>query len=1407
MADNGIGENENLNSARAVKPGSLFSDMSRFANLTQEEASYETLDKVQSIDDRLGSIEDKLDRIANISKSVNDIYEIFKQANSALQRKRTEYDRNEAINNRGYQQRIPAREAPTSVAYTPTLAPVLEVNIDGLKPTLEIGFSSVVKAIGVSTLSLMNMVGSGVQKMLPAIKGGVSNIVPQIVNGVSKNTLSLAYNGQTTALTSSIRMEPVIGEEELGNVWEEVGIDADWSNSVITSIDNTNKALLQIAGSVGTLLGITQKSEAEEQDKELIAAQSKTATMTKALELPLVQIGTELPEKAKSIGEWLGRLVGFSDTTIGFLAFVSGFLWKVVAGGFNSIMKGLKGIGDWFLSTRLGKSLTEFGRGLLKDIRVIGRWLRMKWYKFTSAVKIKIGSWFDDAVKGIGSYFDDFIKWVGNTKVGKAFNTFKGYIDDALKGVWVAFKNTKVGQFLTKSISKIGGFFSKFGDGVLVFFQKMPFFKNTAKWIEGIFGGAGKGLLGGKMITATAGKTIGKATEIAGKTGGKLFGKVLPALGAIISAYEAIRRFVEGDYLGAIIEVVGGIASFIPGWGTVVALVAMGVNLIRDNWDSIIEFLETSVTSIGMFISDTWKSIKDWFTETTNSVTRWVAEVTEPYVEGFNKLYDWISEWVVVLTDTFVGTIKDAWYGLSTSFKDAAEYIWNGITSFASSLYETVREYIMNWFGIDITAVFVDLKNKVVYSWNKGKEFILAIPDYAKKVWATAKEYINSGLVLAGEVAEKAWKTFTDPIKTAWNSFMKGVNLVGESLASGFIAFQEGLESVAKWLEGIDPWEEIEKSFKKITELFEAIPKGINAVYDKIIGNMPKMVQQALGYESGTNEFAKTTHEISAISDAKSGQLVQQHKETIAELAKAREELESLESWTNTGILTKEADILTAKNKITALERKSEMEMRELYKRRASQPVVSGSVQAQTVQHAQIAPLTEVKYAPESITAVPMEAQKMEKIQTAPQGVIAQPKALTQQQIDDQLAEIRKNIQVYNRQESTISNTANGVTTITKTVTESGDKSLYSGVSAEPPMTNRNAELLYETVKQQIADNGSTIGNCAKAINDATIAIGASNERGHAYEKIAQLSRNKNFEDITSQYKTAEDLRNLPKGAIVVWDKSKDKQYGHISVADGKGGELSDHYQKQTIGFDKKGRAYGAYHVYMPKADAKFNAPQEKGYGQRLSEWLFGSSENEALKANTEALKENTDSTEANSEAYDHGVVGKAIDFLKDSLTAGLAYTADKGAKLVDWLDGTIMGSDVPTFDQIVGGMKKMPVTTTGLAMVSGAPTKEFEIPVESEVEDNTNPVVESPVESEVEDISPMIESPLPVAEANRKAEEERIIERSQRPVTVVAPPIAQTPQNEQSSNTTSPSLDDAIINDIRLLAINQGLC
>lgn len=107
----------------------------------------------------------------------------------------------------------------------------------------------------------------------------------------------------------------------------------------------------------------------------------------------------------------------------------------------------------------------------------------------------------------------------------------------------------------------------------------------------------------------------------------------------------------------------------------------------------------------------------------------------------------------------------------------------------------------------------------------------------------------------------------------------------------------------------------------------------------------------------------------------------------------------------------------------------------------------------------------------------------------------------------------------------------------------------------------KNGELLKESAVEVIQRRGSSVGKCAKGVRLAIEdALGEHLNGADAHKWGDKLAQRKDFKEIEV---SGNDLKKLPAGAVVVWRKTDDSPYGHVSIASGDGQEISDHIEKQ----------------------------------------------------------------------------------------------------------------------------------------------------------------------------------------------------------------------------------------------------
>ncbi len=186
----------------------------------------------------------------------------------------------------------------------------------------------------------------------------------------------------------------------------------------------------------------------------------------------------------------------------------------------------------------------------------------------------------------------------------------------------------------------------------------------------------------------------------------------------------------------------------------------------------------------------------------------------------------------------------------------------------------------------------------------------------------------------------------------------------------------------------------------------------------------------------------------------------------------------------------------------------------------------------------------------------------------------------TVNELSDYLAEIESHINNYETDDKKSE-------AISKVLDELGIntyKDDQNGTSAD--YNKKLANAILKAAKSYVGGNTKSTGYCARGVREALEeAFGVGNYglfSGDAYEWADYFNSEKDtWANITGDYKSASDLQNLPAGAIVVWSKYNGGQYGHICIADGKGGEYSDFYRSKIItSFADKG---GTYQVFIPK--------------------------------------------------------------------------------------------------------------------------------------------------------------------------------------------------------------------------------
>lgn len=120
---------------------------------------------------------------------------------------------------------------------------------------------------------------------------------------------------------------------------------------------------------------------------------------------------------------------------------------------------------------------------------------------------------------------------------------------------------------------------------------------------------------------------------------------------------------------------------------------------------------------------------------------------------------------------------------------------------------------------------------------------------------------------------------------------------------------------------------------------------------------------------------------------------------------------------------------------------------------------------------------------------------------------------------------------------------------------------------------------------ENVAMNMNTSGWCYRGVINSLKEIGVTGlTGGSAYMAADQLANRGDFQEITGNFSKSSELKDLPAGAVVVWDKGAggmSAQHGHISIALGDGREASDCIRNQLTGGGNC-NAGRDFRVFMP---------------------------------------------------------------------------------------------------------------------------------------------------------------------------------------------------------------------------------
>ena len=228
---------------------------------------------------------------------------------------------------------------------------------------------------------------------------------------------------------------------------------------------------------------------------------------------------------------------------------------------------------NWLKKTWIGnvvRSMKGVVRRLIDTIK-IGAWSKLMDPVIDGADVNKKLTRLQKVIKSIKGWFFSGINRILNPSAMKAMDDLKAAAKSVGAGVDKAKELGKFGKALKTTMSAVktvGSWIGKAGGWIASGFSAITEIGGT---VLKLFGGGG----------GTLGKMLKGAMKFVGKMLQPLL-KKLPLIGAVMSIGFAFARFNKGEIIPAILELISGILTFIPGIGTVGSILIDGALMLYD---------------------------------------------------------------------------------------------------------------------------------------------------------------------------------------------------------------------------------------------------------------------------------------------------------------------------------------------------------------------------------------------------------------------------------------------------------------------------------------------------------------------------------------------------------------------------------------------------------------------------------------------------------------------------------------------------------------------------------------------------------------------------------------------------------------------------------------------------------
>lgn len=118
------------------------------------------------------------------------------------------------------------------------------------------------------------------------------------------------------------------------------------------------------------------------------------------------------------------------------------------------------------------------------------------------------------------------------------------------------------------------------------------------------------------------------------------------------------------------------------------------------------------------------------------------------------------------------------------------------------------------------------------------------------------------------------------------------------------------------------------------------------------------------------------------------------------------------------------------------------------------------------------------------------------------------------------------------------------------------------------------AQSLMRSIRNNPVPPRCSPGYCYRGVKHHLRQIGVNLTGGSAYMAADQLAATGRFREVRVE---RSQLRSLPAGAVVVWNRGNGRRHGHISIAMGDGREASDRVRRQIVNYPN------SFRVFIPR--------------------------------------------------------------------------------------------------------------------------------------------------------------------------------------------------------------------------------